>query len=200
MRANSISTILFLLFWLGAATPLAVAQNQAHTPPNSRADAAVIFNYVHSNTPVDGCGCFGLYGVGASGSAPLGHSPFSAVVDFTWGRNGKISSQGFELNQTSLTGGLRYRAPALGRRIYPFGQVTAGFAHASGSLVENPNGPVSNAGAAFAATAGGGLDYALSHHIWIRFIQADYLVTTFHNGGNDHQNDARLGAGLVLRF
>jgi hypothetical protein len=31
-------------------------------------------------------------------------------------------------------------------------------------------------------------------------VEADYLVTTFDNGSNNHQNNLRVGAGVVLRF
>jgi hypothetical protein len=34
----------------------------------------------------------------------------------------------------------------------------------------------------------------------VRLIEADYLVTTFDNGVNNHQNNLRIGAGLVVRF
>jgi hypothetical protein len=34
----------------------------------------------------------------------------------------------------------------------------------------------------------------------MRLVEADYLVTTFDNGANNHQNNLRIGAGLVMRF
>jgi outer membrane protein OmpA-like peptidoglycan-associated protein len=56
---------------------------------------------------------------------------------------------------------------------------------------------------AFAMTAGGGLDLRVRHHIAIRIIQAEYLMTRFASyttGATAMQNDMRLSSGLVLRF
>jgi len=57
-----------------------------------------------------------------------------------------------------------------------------------------------NAGSAFAANLGGGVDWRASRRFSVRLLEADYLVTTFDNGVNDHQNSLRLGAGVVMRF
>jgi len=83
---------------------------------------------------------------------------------------------------------------------HPFGQALIGVAHAGGSLVNGTGVSVPNAGASFAANVGGGLDLAASHRIWIRAIQAEYLPTTFDNGSNNHQNNMRIGSGVLLRF
>ena len=40
----------------------------------------------------------------------------------------------------------------------------------------------------------------VSHHFSIRLAEVDYLVATFKNGVNDHQNNLRVSAGLVLHF
>jgi hypothetical protein len=34
----------------------------------------------------------------------------------------------------------------------------------------------------------------------VRLIEADYLLTTFDNGSNNHQNNLRIGAGVVVHF
>jgi hypothetical protein len=47
---------------------------------------------------------------------------------------------------------------------------------------------------------GGGLDLRLSPRVSLRLVEANYLVTTFDNGVNDHQNIRRLSAGLVVHF
>ena len=82
----------------------------------------------------------------------------------------------------------------------PFGQVLVGIAHSSGTLVQGKNSVASNAPAAFAANIGGGLDLHATRRFSVRLIQADYIVTTFDNGVNDHQNNLHLGAGVVLHF
>jgi peptidoglycan-associated lipoprotein len=72
--------------------------------------------------------------------------------------------------------------------------------HSCESLVEEANSATSNAGAAFAASLGGGLDLRASRRFSFRLIEADYLLTTFDNGTNDHQNNLRISTGVVLRF
>jgi hypothetical protein len=49
-------------------------------------------------------------------------------------------------------------------------------------------------------TAGGGLDIGLTRHIAVRAFEADYYLTRFDNGVNDHQNNLRIAAGVVIRF
>jgi len=49
-------------------------------------------------------------------------------------------------------------------------------------------------------TAGGGLDIALTEHIMLRGIQADYYPTHFDNGVDTGQNNFRIGVGLIIPF
>jgi hypothetical protein len=46
---------------------------------------------------------------------------------------------------------------------------------------------------------GGGVDIALSKHIWIRAVQADYFYSELRNVQGNQQNQLRIGAGIVLR-
>jgi outer membrane protein OmpA-like peptidoglycan-associated protein len=55
----------------------------------------------------------------------------------------------------------------------------------------------------FAWTGGGGLDIKVSHHVAIRIVQVEYLMTNFenHNSGiSELQNDMRFSSGIVFRF
>jgi hypothetical protein len=91
------------------------------------------------------------------------------------------------------------------RRVSVFAQVLAGGVHASAVTVTNCTTactplPVQNA---LAITAGGGVDIRLSHHISLRPIQAEYMLTRFAavpSGSSASQNDLRLSSGLVFRF
>jgi hypothetical protein len=67
-------------------------------------------------------------------------------------------------------------------------------------LVQGSNPGAGNAGAAFAADFGGGVDLSLNRRFSLRLIQADYLLTTFDNGSNNHQNNLRISAGVVIHF
>jgi hypothetical protein len=84
--------------------------------------------------------------------------------------------------------------------LQPFGQVLAGLARSSGTLVQGSPPGAGNAGAAFPANLGGGLDLSASRRFSIRLVEADYLLTTFDNGSNNHQNNLRISAGVVIHF
>lgn len=50
---------------------------------------------------------------------------------------------------------------------------------------------------------GGGLDIPLHHHISIRPVQVDYVLTRFGNNftrGNNNQNNLRYNGGIVFHF
>ncbi len=48
--------------------------------------------------------------------------------------------------------------------------------------------------------AGGGLDIGLTRHIALRALEADYYLTRFDNGTNDHQNHLRIAVGVMVRL
>jgi hypothetical protein len=54
----------------------------------------------------------------------------------------------------------------------------------------------------FASNVGGGLDlkFSAENRFSLRAVEADYLVTLFHNGQSDHQNILRLSTGIAIRF
>jgi hypothetical protein len=95
---------------------------------------------------------------------------------------------------------VRYLSPVKSRSFQPFAQVLLGLAHSSGTLVQGTNPGAANAGAAFAGNFGGGLDLRVNPRFSIRLAEADYLLTTFDNGTNNHQNNLRISAGVVIRF
>ncbi len=91
-------------------------------------------------------------------------------------------------------------------RITPFAQALFGGIHASEVTLSKCAGtsctPLRSENA-FAMTAGGGIDFRLSHHVAIRAVQVEYLMTRFgdqHTGIRNMQNDIRLSSGLVLGF
>jgi hypothetical protein len=96
---------------------------------------------------------------------------------------------------------MRYRPGFAMGPLAPFGQVLAGGAHAGGTLVEG-NTPAAGSSVAFASNVGGGLDlkFGAESRFSLRAVEADYLVTLFHNGLNDHQNILRLSTGITIHF
>jgi peptidoglycan-associated lipoprotein len=178
----------------------ATAQVAAPAAQAARPELAFDFSYLRSNVPPGGCTCFNLYGGSATFAWPISKGSFAVVGDITAATGGSITSHGFGLTLSSYTAGIRYEPKLHSQLMHPFGQALVGFAHSTGSLVQGTGTSVGNAGAAFAANAGGGLDLAVSKRIWIRAIQAEYLPTTFDNGSNDHQNNLRISGGIVVRF
>ena len=157
-------------------------------------DVAIDYDYIHSNAPPGGCGCINLNGASATFAWPVLWRSFSLVARVS-GAAGAMQTSDLTLHLSTFTGGVRYQPRFTYRSIQPFGQVLVGAARASGALLSGQSG-----GTAFAADLGGGFDLRVKKQFSIRLVEADYLVTTFDNGVNDHQNNFRLGAGIVLHF
>ena len=203
MRIRNQYTFALLLACAVVSTASAVAQAPAQpaaaTEKPLRAELALDYTFLRSNAPPGGCECFYLNGGSASFAWSLKPaSQFALVGDLTAAHSSGISSAGYDLLLSTYTVGARYR-PRLGHSpLKPFGQLLVGAAHTSGSLVSGQS--VANAGAAFAANLGGGLDLRASQRFSFRLIEADYLVTTVDNGVNNHQHNLRLSSGFVVRF
>lgn len=165
-----------------------------------RPELALAYNYVHSNAPVGDCGCFSLNGGSATFAWPMGHAGLSAVGDVSVTYGGSISSSGLDLTLGTYTVGARYSLHERHMPLRPFGQALVGVAHSSGSLVEGSDASTNSSGSAFALLMGGGVNLRATHRFSIRLVEADYLLTTFYNGSNNHQNNLRITSGIVLHF
>lgn len=186
-----------------AALLLAPIRTQAQSLPAHNAatpELALNYSWLHSNAPPGGCGCFSLNGGAASFALPLRSGRIALAAEVSDGYTSNVLNTGKSLNLSTYSAGLRY-SPRAGRSgLSPFAQVLAGVAHVTGPLVSGSSSTTTNAGAAFAATFGGGLDLRLNRHIALRLIQAEYLLTTFDNSADNHQNNVQLEAGLVFHF
>ena len=215
LRIKNTFALLLTVAAVSIAPALAQSPDQAPGQPapatdNSakplRAELALGYSYLRSNAPPGGCGCFNLNGGSATfawllpSASPAKPGSFALVGDVTIAHAGAAAGAGDSLTLSTFTAGGRY-LPRLGHSpLQPFGQALVGLAHSSGTLVQTPNPGASNAGAAFAANLGGGLDLRASPRFSVRLIEADYLVTTFDNGTNNHQNNLRVSAGVVMHF
>jgi outer membrane immunogenic protein len=188
-----------LLLLLAIAPSFAIAQISASNGVGSATEIAAEYNYVRSNAPPGSCDCFSMNGGSLSIAQPLGSGHLAAVFDASAVHGSGVSASNYDLTLSSFTVGARYR-PWLHARWSPFGQVLVGVAHASGSLVGGDSPAADDSALTFASVIGGGLDYRLSRHWSLRMIDADYLLTTYSNGVNDHQNNLRIGAGIIYRF
>ena len=163
----------------------------------SRFELGGNYTYVRANAGPGSCGCINLQG----GSGWIGYNFNShvAVIGEIAGQHASnIGPLAADLTLTSFLAGVRFRASG-SHSFSPFGQFLLGGAHAGGDMAPgNPGIPGSSG--AFALTAGGGVDLRISQRFSLRLIQADYFYTHFTNGINDHQNNVRIGAGLVVHF
>jgi outer membrane immunogenic protein len=197
----TIKATLALLLAMAAVSALPAAAQPATKPEQPlRAELALDYTYLRSNAPPGGCTCFNLNGGSATFAWPVKPGGLAAVGDITVDHAGNIGSSGLSLTLSTFTAGARY-TPRLGHSsLQPFGEALVGIAHASGSLVQGNTPGAANAGAAFAANLGGGLDLRANRRFSIRLIEGDYLLTTIDNGTNNHQNSLRISAGVVMRF
>jgi hypothetical protein len=141
-----------------------------------------------------------MNGGSATFAWPLGPGQFALAGDVTIAHAGTVSSSGDNLTLSIFTAGVRYLPPLRHSSLQPFGQVLLGLAHSSGTLVQGSNPGAANAGAAFAGNFGGGLDLRVTPRFSVRLVEAGYLLTTFDNGSNNHQNNLRISAGVVIHF
>jgi peptidoglycan-associated lipoprotein len=155
---------------------------------------------VRTNAPPGGCGCFNLNGASVSIAWPVRPGKFFFVADLSLGGAGKIVGTNYNLTLGSFNAGVRYQLRTGRSRFRPFGQALVGATRATGTLVLAPNPAYLGSNLEFSAIVGGGVDLHTSRHISLRLAEADYFVTTFANGVNDHQNNLRLSSGLVFHF
>jgi outer membrane immunogenic protein len=188
-------TVAFLLLLLLGFT--AFTTRSAGAQSHSLLDVGVDYNYVRTNAPAGGCGCFDLSG--GSGWVAFNFSHSLAIVgEIASQHASNISGSGADLILTSYLAGPRYTW-GRARHFAPFAQVLLGGAHASGSLAPGTSGLPGSANS-FGMIAGGGLDIGLTRHIAVRAFEADYYLTRFDNGTNNHQNNLRIAAGVIIRF
>ena len=202
MRIRIKAKFVLLLVMTAVSFMGSVATAQRSTTPSTqpRPELALEYTFVHSNAPPGSCTCFNLNGGTANFAWPIKSGGFALAADLSVTHAGSISSNGDDLTLTAFTVGGRYTRRIGHSPLRPFGQVLVGFAHSSGSLVEGRSSSVTNSGAAFTANIGGGVDLRVSHRFSVRIVDANYFVTTFDNGDNNHQNNLRLDSGLVVRL
>jgi peptidoglycan-associated lipoprotein len=164
------------------------------------ADLAFSYSHLRSNAPPGGCTCFNMNGFNISSAWPLHPGRFAIASDLTFETIGNVNSSDYTLSFGTLTVGTRYLLRTHSSRFQPYAEALVGGAHASGTLSKLPNPLNNNAILAFAAILGGGVDLKAGRHFAWRIAEADYLLTTFDNGTNNHQNNFRISTGAVIRF
>jgi len=191
--------IIALLFAVACAPALCLADAANLTDGPLHAEFAAGYTYVRANAPPGQCDCFSMNGASVSVAQPLSSPKFAFVFDAMIAHASNISAGRYDLTLSTFTAGIRYR-PIPGSQWSPFGQVLLGAAHATGSLVSGDTPAASDSSLKFASTIGGGVDYWLNNRWSLRVLEADYLLTTYSNRTNNHQNNLRVSIGAAYHF
>jgi outer membrane protein OmpA-like peptidoglycan-associated protein/opacity protein-like surface antigen len=176
----------------------AAAPSKADTPVGQlvpRYETAVGYSYVNflPGDPFDG-----FNNHGATGSFTYNGSKWLGLT-------GEIGSYHFNRNISGMSTGGNWTTFLFGPRlnlrrfnhIIPFAEFLFGGANGGQELVGG------SSQTAFALATGGGVDVALMKNLAWRFVQLDYLMTSFSGaavGPSARQDSFRVGTGLVLRW
>lgn len=188
---------LVVFFGLALAHP-AFAQDDF---PRFEVGAGYSYVRANVNTTVAPTGdpSFGLNFNGGSGEAAFNINHWLGVVGdiggYTTNSTPTINGVPFNVNTNviSYMFGPRVSFRQFGR-ITPFVDALFGGARLADSFV------TTGSDNEFAMAAGGGLDFKMTPHIYIRPVQAEYFMTTFKDFNNNRQNNFRYSAGIVVKF
>ncbi len=181
-----------------AGPALAQSGNAKPLPEKTLAEVSFTYSALQTNAPVGGCGCFWMRGGSAELAVPVWRF-VSGVVELSGEHTNHVSQAGpLGLSLLSGMGGLRVSRP-MHTRFTPFGQGLVGGVHAFDSYFPGSTRSTTYA-TSLAMAAGLGLDIAVSKHILLRPIQAEYQYMQLPNGSTNQQHDIRLSAGVVFRF
>ncbi len=188
---SKLARIVFCVLLLPTA---AVAQQK----PENTIEADVMFSALHANAPAGGCGCFWMAGGIGELAIPIWRN-FAFVGEGSGQHVDKISGTNVSLGLINGLGGLRMRIPT--RTLFqPYAQALFGGVHGFDSYFPAPVGKLPTSyDTSFAMAIGGGVDLAVSKHIWIRAVHADYHYSELRNLNGDHQNQFRITGGIVFR-
>jgi opacity protein-like surface antigen len=158
------------------------------------------YTYMHSNIVVSGA-TFNMNG--GSGSVAYHLTDWFALVgEFAGTHQGAVVGKPFSLTVITYQFGPRVSWHNH-THLTPYGQVLMGGGRATGTLYTTSlGGGLAPLGSSndFNFTAGGGVDWKLTHGFSVRLAQAEYLHTQFANAVNNSQSNFRLSTGVVFTF
>ena len=193
-RISAVLALSLATLWI----PSAFAQMGPTDPTEflSKYSVALGYTNIRANAPPGDCGCFDMNGGFLSADYKLKYW-LSAAAEVNGGHAKNISPLGQDLTLLTYTAGPRVTFRKA--RVTPFVQALFGAAHGSDSYFPTETS-YTTAATSFAFTAGGGVDYHLSHRLAIRPIEAQYMRTYLPNGTDNGQNHLLLNAGIVFKF
>jgi len=188
----------FFLGTLLAVTTLASAQSAQEVPATPMAEVGLNYSLFHANSAQD---TRSITSNGGSGYFVYNLNHVVGVVaDLGGYHNGSV--HGPLESDTTFTYLFGPRFNLRRSRFNPYVQFLFGGARLSATT--NLNGTMASSDHnAFATAAGGGIDIAVTHHIAIKPIQVEYVMTqlpNFTTDRNSFQNNVRYSAGVVFKF
>jgi hypothetical protein len=196
MRTTFLATLLVGVMTVGG--PMASGQEKKPSAPRfqvSSTDLAVTYSTENAKVTPSTNGSFWLQGGSLDDAATFFHN-FGVAANVT-GDHASNIAPGVNLNKIAFMIGPRYtrRVPSK-RESRVFVEALAGGVRGFGSIFPLPTGTDSHA-SSFAFQAGGGLDIAISKHLALRAIEADYVRTYLPNNGTNTQDHLRLAFGVT---
>ena len=157
-------------------------------------DAALTYQYIHSNTQPGQCGCFGITGVDFSVSRIILNDHTAGLLDINAASAKNGPGTGNSLTLVSYMLGGRYYLRSF-HHTEPFAQAMVGIAHAGGGIAGAGDNTY-----ALAGRLGGGIDVPFSGRMSLRLVQAEYYLTEFPNASTNRQNNYLIAAGISMRL
>jgi hypothetical protein len=181
-----------------AGGPLACGQEKQPSAPRfqvSSTDLAVTYSTENAKVTPSTGGSFWSQGGSLDAAATFFHN-FGVAANVT-GDHASNIAPGVNLNKIAVMIGPRYtrRLPSK-RESRVFVEALAGGVRGFGSIFPLPAGTDSHA-SSFAFQAGGGVDIAISKHLALRAIEADYVRSYLPNNGTNTQDHLRLAFGVT---
>ncbi|MCL2659179.1 MAG: hypothetical protein FWD64_01490 [Acidobacteriaceae bacterium] len=161
-------------------------------------DVAVMYSAQRANAPAGSSSAFWMNGATGELSIPVWHN-LSFVTAIAKQHTDRVPASQYSLSQFSGMGGLRLRLPNH-TLFQPYAQALAGGVHGFDGYFPSPGSRTTSYDTAFAMALGGGVDLAISKHVWIRIVQADYFYTELRNRQANRQNQFRISGGIVYCF
>jgi len=185
--------------WFITASGLSAQTAEASKAPAAapyRLDLAITYSATLSD--VVGGSNFWMQGGSVQAHGEL-YRGLGVVGDLSGSHQGNIQSSGVSLDMVTTTFGPRYTWQPAHARYSFYGQALAGIANGFHSDFPTPSGVVPSP-VSLALKFGGGLNIALTPHVGLRALEANWLRTQFPNSATNVQNSCQLNTGLVLRF
>jgi len=185
--------------WFITASRLSAQRAEVPKAPSAasyRLDLAVTYSATRAD--VVGGSNFWMQGGSLQAHSQI-YRGLGLVGDLSGWHEGNIQSSGVSLDMVTTTFGPRYTWQPAHARYTFYGQVLVGVANGFHSDFPTSFGVVPRS-KSLAFKLGGGLNIALTPHVGLRAIEANWLRTQFPNSSTGVQNSCQLNTGLVLRF